>query len=263
MIFGLVTERLRNVSALYLKCPGKYAEVKFMNYLKKLLAQLPGNWQDALKRIHYSRQIRKGTFITSEPEYAVLDQFIKQDDWVIDIGANIGHYTNRFSDLVGKKGRVVAFDPVPATFSILASNARLFEYQNVTLINTALSDKVAAVGISIPKFDTGLLNYYQAHLSVSSDINVYALSLSLDALNIDHPIALIKIDAEGHEAFILNGMKKLLLKFHPTLIIETDSKDVIAGLLALGYTSDKFPDSPNILFRINNSLAQQSITPLR
>src|SRR5690606_41619503 len=65
--------------------------------------------QTELKRIHFSRQIKKGNFVTDEPEYKVLPNFIRKGDWVIDIGANVGHYTIQFSELVGKEGRVIAF----------------------------------------------------------------------------------------------------------------------------------------------------------
>jgi|MTBAKSStandDraft_1061840.scaffolds.fasta_scaffold54084_1 FkbM family methyltransferase len=219
-----------------------------MILLKKIAAKLPIRWQNELKKFYFSRQIIKNTFEPSEPEYDILPNFIKPGDWVVDIGANVGHYTKRFSELVGAQGRVIAFEPVPTTFAILAANVQLFHNPNVTLINAAVSDKLDVLGMSIPKFSTGLNNYYQAHLSATSPCELSVLTVSLDFVCINHRIALIKIDAEGHESFVLSGMRGLLKKYHPVLIVETDSNEVISDLLSLGYISSKLENSPNILF---------------
>ncbi|MBU1389735.1 MAG: FkbM family methyltransferase [Proteobacteria bacterium] len=219
-----------------------------MQVLKRIVARLPNSWQTELKRFYFSLQIRKGTFVTDEPEYDMLDDLISSGDWVIDVGANIGHYTKRFSELVGKHGRVISFEPVPATFSLLSANTQRFREQNVSLINAAVSDKFAAVGMSLPKFETGLDNYYEAQIASFADAAVSVLSMSVDSLCIKRQIALIKIDAEGHEAFVLAGMKKLIETSRPVLIIETDSKELIGNLTSLGYTSKKLKNSPNYLF---------------
>jgi len=217
--------------------------------LKQLVARLPNQWQTELKRIHFGRQIRNKTFVTDEPEYKILAQLIISGDWVIDIGANVGHYTKRFSQLVGAHGRVIAFEPVPTTFSLLSANTQLFAHPNVTLINAAVSNEVHVVGMNIPQFSTGLDNYYEAHLSSAEESALSVLTIPLDHLCINQRIALIKIDAEGHEEFVLSGMQKLLKKYTPILIIETNSKEIVADLTAIGYTSEKLPNSPNILFK--------------
>ena len=219
--------------------------------LKQIIAQLPNRWQTGLKRIHFRRQISKGTFQTDEPEYKILHNFISPGDWVIDIGANIGHYTKRFSELVGAQGRVIAFEPVPTTFSLLSANAGLFAHSNVSVINAAVSDKLDVAGMSIPKFSTGLTNYYEASLSSSSDNALTVLTMSLDSLGINQSVALVKIDVEGHEASVLAGMLELIEKYHPVLIVETDSKEVITNLTSMAYISEKLPGSPNILFKPN------------
>jgi FkbM family methyltransferase len=222
-----------------------------MPLLKQLAARLPHRWQTELKRIHVARQIKKGSFVTAEPEYKLLHNFINPGDWVVDIGANVGHYTKRFSELVGAHGRVIAFEPVPTTFFLLSANVQLFAHPNVTLINAAVSDKLDVVGMSMPKFSTGLTNYYEAHLSSAADSALSVLTMSLDSLGINQHIALVKIDVEGHEAFVLAGMRKLLEASHPVLIVETGSKEVIADLTALGYVPEKLQNSPNVLFRPN------------
>lgn len=89
--------------------------------LKRVAAGLPPLWQQELKRIHFRREIRRHTFASTEPEFRLLDSMISAGDWVMDIGANVGHYTKRLSDLVGPRGRVIAVEPVPDTFALLAA----------------------------------------------------------------------------------------------------------------------------------------------
>lgn len=220
-----------------------------MLVLKKIAARFPPRLQTELRRLRYGRQIKNGTFVTEEPEYKILHNYIHPGDWVLDIGANIGHYTKRFSELVGAHGRVIAFEPVPITFSILSGNAQMFANQNVSLINAAVSDRLDVVGMSTEEFSTGLTNYYQAHLSPTSSSALSVITLSLDSLGLENKIAFIKIDVEGHESFVLAGMRKLLEASHPVLIIETDSKGVIDDLTDLGYVPEKLPNSPNIIFK--------------
>ena len=195
------------------------------------------------------RQIRKGTFATDEPEYDRLPEWIRPGDWILDVGANVGHYTKRFSELVGTEGRVVAFEPTPATFSLLAANVQLFGQPNVTLINAAASDRTSRVALSIPKFDSGLVNYYEAHLATGQEGGLPVLALAIDSLDFDRRVALVKIDAEDHEAAVLKGMAKLIARDHPVLIVETGSKAVVETLSALGYVPEKLPGSPNFLFK--------------
>ena len=222
-----------------------------MAFLKHIAARLPKAWQIELTRRRYRRQIRAGVFATDEPEYQMLAQLVAPGDWVVDVGANVGHYTKRLSELVGARGRVLAFEPTPATFALLAANVQWVAHPNVTLFNAAVSDKTDLVGMAIPNFDSGLTNYYEAHLTPAADSALAVLTLSLDALDLDRRIALVKIDAEDHEAFVLAGMRALIEKHRPTLIVETGSAEVVAGLAALGYAPEKLPGSPNYLFRTN------------
>jgi FkbM family methyltransferase len=220
-----------------------------MTLLKRLASSLPERWQSEMRRVHYARQVVKGTFRTPEYEYDLLPQFVRSGDWVLDIGANVGHYTRRLSDLVGPSGRVVALEPVPSTFALLAANVQLFTYANVTLINAAASSRMGLSGMSVPRFSSGLANYYGAHVAVAGENpSLTVATLSIDSLDIDRPIALVKVDVEGHESLALQGMQVLLMRYHPVLIVETRSGDVIAALSGMGYDATRSDDSPNVVF---------------
>jgi FkbM family methyltransferase len=213
--------------------------------LKRVAARFPESTQHELRRLFFRRQIRTKKFATDEREYGLLDTFLKTGDWALDIGANIGHYTMRMSQLVGPEGRVIALEPVPDTFALLAANARLFQHRNVSLLNVAASDKSASVGMQIPRFPEGLANYYQAQLTLApAPLNI--LTIAIDALALP-AIRLAKIDVEGHELAVLRGMRRMLERDHPMLIVETGSQETIDFLGGFDYRIERLTASSNVL----------------
>lgn len=216
-------------------------------YLKYLASKLPARYQQELKRLHFRRQMSRGRFRTGETEYDLLEQWVHAGDMVLDIGANVGHYTSKLSRLVGDRGRVIAFEPVPATFALLTANAERFPCKNVTLLNVAASDRPATRGMKIPTFDTGLENYYMAELTTEG-AGLQVFCFPVDALNLASTVTLVKIDVEGHEMAVLSGMRRLLDRDHPLLIIEGDSDEIASYLQGLSYSYEKLSGSPNRVY---------------
>ena len=216
--------------------------------LKRLAARLPGQLHHELKRHYYAWQIRHGSFRTAEREYQLLESFVAAGAWVIDVGANVGHYTAKLSRLVGPTGRVLALEPVPKTFELLAHNVRRLPHANVTLLNVAASERPAVVGMEVPAGADGLENGYLAHISEQkTGLNI--LCLPVDSLALPHQVSLVKIDAEGHELAVLRGMVELLHRDRPLLIVEVSSGASAEFILSWGYTMEKLPGSPNCIFR--------------
>ncbi|KKM78116.1 hypothetical protein LCGC14_1363240 [marine sediment metagenome] len=195
-----------------------------MVILKKLASYLPLQFQQEIKRYYFARQIKKGTFQTDDPECFRLHEWINNGDWVLDIGANIGRYTKRMSELVGNTGWVIAFEPVSLTFEILASNTALFSLENITLMNVAVSNKSRISGMVIPNWRKGCgeprsKDYYKSHL-VEENGDISVLCITIDSLNFPYHISLVKIDVEGSELQVLQGMKNLIERDNPVFIIE-------------------------------------------
>lgn len=228
------------------------------DYVKHLLSWLPDGLQQELKRLRYGRQIRRGDFGGGEPENAILSRYVRPGDWVLDVGANIGQYTWQLSSLVGPEGRVLAIEPIPATFALLAANAQKFVHRNVSLFNVALSDRASSAPMFIPRLETGMRNYYQASLEHNADAepNCSVLTLAFDQFGITHRFALIKIDAEGHDERVLAGMLHTVERDRPVLIVEAPTAWTLEQLVRLGYESLTLPGSPNTIFTIANSDAR-------
>lgn len=217
------------------------------NAMKSVASHLPKSWQNELKRRQFAREIKKGCFQTDEKEYGLLSNWVSAGDWVLDIGANVGHYTAKLSELVGASGRVFAFEPVPETFQLLAANMMRLPLQNITLINMAASNSTSELGMDIPKFDSGLDNYYMANITAGASV-LKVLTVPVDSLNIGKSIKFAKIDAEGHELAVLKGMVDLLRRDKPVLVIEDNSPEIKTFIEELQYSSRVLPSSSNRIF---------------
>jgi FkbM family methyltransferase len=220
--------------------------MKIKEQLKRIASRFPLSIQNSMKRAVFARQIRRGNFVTDEKEFGRLSEWVSAGDWVIDIGANIGHYTLKLSSIVGAEGRVLAFEPITATFEVLASNVARSRASNVTLFNTAASDGTTVVGMDIPSFDSGMDNYYMAN--ISADGGISCLTVAVDSLNLPNRVGFIKIDAEGHEMHVLAGMRELLMRDKPILVVELSSDDIEGFLESLGYEVSKIEGSSNLIF---------------
>ncbi len=221
--------------------------------LKRIATTLPTSWQQELKQRYFAVQYRLGVFKSEEPEFETVKKYVSPGDWVFDIGANVGHYTAKLSRLVGLEGRVFAFEPVSESFELLTANSRFFPHSNVTLLNIAASDKTGLASMAVPTGETGLKDYYMAHLTDSTS-HQQVFCLLIDSLQIKQQVSLIKIDTEGHELAVLMGMKALLERCRPTLIVEANTADEVMDFVRdLGYTVVQHPDSPNCVCQFKAS----------
>src|SRR5688572_10021896 len=82
-------------------------------------------WNEISKRRHFARAVRPG-------------------DVIYDIGANVGSYTILASVLVGDRGRVVAFEPVPENVRYLKEHVRVNGLENVSVIEKAVGERAGA-----------------------------------------------------------------------------------------------------------------------
>jgi FkbM family methyltransferase len=135
---------------------------------------------------------------------------IRPGDIVWDIGANMGIYTQVFLNGVSPQGKVVAFEPAPSCY---------LELQKKYKDNPLVELKNIAVGA---KNDTLSMNIEENPLAsthkiidqsnfISSDNLVEVQVRSLDSI-IESELMpnIIKIDVEGYEGQIIDGMNNLL-----------------------------------------------------
>jgi FkbM family methyltransferase len=218
--------------------------------LKKLVAglksfarrALPRRLQEYLRSHYLTRKVLAGKYV--EPEMAILNSLVRAGQVVVDIGANVGYYTIRLSELVGSSGRVYSFEPITENFRILERAVKGKQLENVTTILAAVESKPGEGDMVIPIKDD-FTGFYQARLGAESAAGTkqHVKVVSLDQLWSDGTLPtvdFIKCDAEGSELRILQGAIRLLRTKHPSLLLEVQSQtgmEVFELLHGLGYKS--------------------------
>ena len=191
--------------------------------------------------------MKRGRFRPRDPEFDLLAELIEPGDWVLDVGANVGYYTLRLSELVGAAGRVFAFEPISRTVEVLSHNGRYAAHDNITIIQAAASDLTCILRFTVDLAPSGLPDYFTAR-STTDGGNFSAFATTIDSLALAHRVSLVKIDTEGTERLVLRGMEALLRRDQPVLIVECDASlaDYLAGF---GYLMVPHkPPSANLLF---------------
>lgn len=168
----------------------------------------------------------------------VFYETIEEGQTVVDVGAFVGHYTMLAARKVGPNGRVISFEPSPASWRILINN----------LVLNDLLDRVDVWPMAAGRSDGFAQIYFQTHDPVrghnsmsclpfeqrgltesliSQPVPCVALGPFLDSLGLRPDV--IKIDIEGPEievlqslVFILQTPALIFCELHPQLWIEPE-----------------------------------------
>lgn len=132
------------------------------------------------------------------PDMAFMVHFLRPDDTLFDIGANIGSYALLAASAAN--ARVVAFEPHPGTADFLERNiAHNRLGTRIAVRRVALSDR-AGDGALTDSLDT--MNHVIAEVGAGSRSVVLE---TLDSHAAQGRPTMLKIDVEGHEASVLAG----------------------------------------------------------
>jgi FkbM family methyltransferase len=183
---------------------------------------------------------------TWEPmESSVLHRQLHEGDTFIDVGANIGYYTVMAAKLVGPRGRVIAFEPDPENFALLKRNIEANGFTNVILEQKALFNKPGTLKLYLEETNKGGHKVFQFG-QPRPTVEVEAVRLDDYLKNDQRTVDLIKIDTEGAEGAILEGMRetlgrhqnvKLVVEFFPLLLrsFGSDPAAMLGDLRSLGF----------------------------
>ncbi len=173
--------------------------------------------------------LRRWNFEQEEEVRACIEQNLNPGDTAVDVGANFGMHSLVMANSVGDKGRVIAFEPIPANLKLLRKNIALNGYQSNTEIReTALSDLVVArIEMSVdsqgvdPAASLMGDNTGDSENSTGEKISVANHSLDNQLYDLTPTSGcLIKIDVEGAELSVLRSGIEFLKRVRPQLLIE-------------------------------------------
>lgn len=141
----------------------------------------------------------------------VAVEYIKEGDITLDIGAMIGYFTIIFAKLVGKNGRVFAFEPHLENFDILKKNIEINHCENVIPIQKAISDRNGKARLyCYTNRGKNIIFHFDDNYNEFAPVETMRLDSYFEKY--DGKINFIKIDAEGADMMVVQGMEDLLKK---------------------------------------------------
>lgn len=150
-------------------------------------------------------------------EQAVIEwaeQFLDKKKTAVDVGAHVGDWAVGMSPL---SNWVMAFEAQKATYNMLRANANL--YPNIICHNVALSNKDGHADLHIPSADGGGTSLNKTPYHDKARVERATLS-RFDDYGVKN-ISLVKLDVEGHEREVIEGMVASLRDSRwPRLIFE-------------------------------------------
>ncbi len=179
-------------------------------------------------------------------ETALFKRLVKKGMVVLDIGANVGYYTLLAAHLVGDEGKVFAFEPDPYNFDLLCKNIEVNGYRNVIPVRKAVSSKSGKRKFFLDKNNLGGHSLSKANVGTSASITIEATSLDDYFKNTDYKVDVIKMDVQGLEMEVLEGMTntinrndnlKIITEFWPMGLRNSGSspKDFLNKLVEYGF----------------------------
>lgn len=163
-----------------------------------------------------------GRYEIEKNETLFWRNLVKKNQFVFDIGANIGYYTLQASVRVGNSGNVFAFEPVTITYNKLIDNIKLNSFSNIVAEKLALSNSKDNIELFVADEKSTGSSSISMHVNFSG-IKETAETDTLDNYVENHKITkadLVKIDVEGCEPMVIEGMKNIMLNFKPLVLIE-------------------------------------------
>jgi FkbM family methyltransferase len=153
---------------------------------------------------------------------AICGRYIKPDSVVVDVGANIGTHTVQFSQFA-PDGTVISLEPARSTFALLLKNVR--NLGNVIPLNIALSNAcgIQSFFVASDNAYSGLKDTRQKPILRQELVACHTGDELLSQLLGERRIDFIKIDVEGFELQVLQGMQTLIRKHRPVIFCEIKS----------------------------------------
>jgi len=159
-------------------------------------------------------------FPEHEGTYEKGEVKLKEGDWVVDAGANVGMFSILAAKKVGDEGKVFAFEPILETQKLLKRNIELNGIKNIEIVPFALGDKKGELNFSMyPKSLECSSGFFDNEGGVEK-VKQISLDEFIEENNISK-VDFIKSDVEGMERNLLIGAEATIKKFKPRLAICT------------------------------------------
>jgi FkbM family methyltransferase len=193
--------------------------------------------------------------VVEVPGNRALGRFIPPKSWVIDVGANIGFFTERFAKWVRDGGRVIAIEPDIQNVALLNKRLKRRRLTVVDVHQAAATDRSGTVYLSRNPSHPG------DHRISDKGEKVSACTIDELVAQAGNPVVgLIKVDTQGSERVVLAGAAKTLERCRPTLFIEIDDAALRENDTTAAELVNELQTSQYRLFRVLRNGGQEEFS---
>jgi FkbM family methyltransferase len=146
---------------------------------------------------------------------------VRPGDRCVDVGANVGVHTVRLARLVGAGGEVIAIEPDPDAVQRANRNIALNGLANVRVISAAASERAGETRLFRPSpWDTNRARASLLRHPYLTGAHATVRVVTVDDVCAGVPVALIKVDVEGHEPAVIRGAADTIARHAPSIVFE-------------------------------------------
>ena len=150
----------------------------------------------------------------------LLEHLLRPGDNWVDVGANIGLVTLIAASHIGRTGHGLAFEPNPLVFPRLAEHVAINGLSSIHCYEAALGADSGRRTLAFPKRHTGAGTLLSAIASDCSYVEVDVRRGDDLLSGLAKRPTIIKIDVEGFEPFVVEGLARALTNPETAVIIE-------------------------------------------
>jgi FkbM family methyltransferase len=158
--------------------------------------------------------------VWQRPLTAFIAQALRPGDGFVDVGANIGYFSVIAASAVGTRGRVHSFEPDPENFALLERNRALNGLEGMRCHAVAVADRIGEAVLHRSASNRGGHSLLEKP-GLAGELRVPVTRLDV-VLADEPPPRIVKIDVQGGDLAVLEGMEGLLSggRSRPLVILE-------------------------------------------
>lgn len=212
--------------------------IKKIPLVRSLVSFIAGNFAFPKKKLEgalagYEAYVYDGSYVEEknfqEPHLVkFLGKKLKKGMVFYDIGAHFGYYTLLARKLVGKSGKVIAFEPSPIPYKYLSKNIKINKFSNAKA-NQLLVGKRNGESVLYYSGFGGTKSSFKRSSDLPFSKKVSSIALDSFVSKNRHDPDFVKIDVEGAELLVLQGFLKTIEGLKPDLLIELHHHLLSAG----------------------------------
>jgi len=196
---------------------------------------------------------------------SICKSLVRSGMTIVDAGAHVGYFASLFARLVGRTGRVYAFEPHPNNFCILKHNIGRFE--NVIPVQMAVSDGETETILYESSSSQQNSIWEERHETIGpitgTGKQIPVKTTSMDNYFRGKTVDLVKVDVEGAELEVLRGMRELIrrsenlaliIEFYPPVFTSRGlaPRILLDTLFSLGFKVCRIDESTGTLVPLSS-----------